>query len=392
MTTPPRADEGRAWWWVAPALFAAAWGGNHFTPLLVHYTETVGYSVAEVDLFFATYVFGLVPGFLFAGRLSDRYGRKLVLLVGVVIGVAGSGVLAAGADSALLLAGGRFVAGASVATAMVAATSWIKELSPVGARGARRAAVTMTLAFGLGAVLAGVLVQWAPYPNVLPYVVHVVLCLVALGPLSRTAERRPVSDSEPLLPGIRLGVLPRRRLLRVVLPAAPWVFAGPAAAMVVAPVLLADAAAGYAVLVSAGFTLATLGPGVLVQPLVPLIAQRTRGRQAVVSLAAFVAGVGLLELAVVLGSLTVGALSAAVFGVSYGVGMVAGLMEVQELAPPHALGLLTGVYYSLTYGGFFLPLALALAAGFLDYSALLLIVALVCAACLALVERELRRT
>ena len=53
----------------------------------------------------------------------------------------------------------------------------------------------------------------------------------------------------------------------------------------------------------------------------------------------------------------------------------------------HLAGL-TGVYYSLAYSGFLLPSLLAAALPVLDYPSSLLIVALICVACAALVARE----
>jgi len=110
-------------------VFALAYGGNQFSPLLLLYRQREGYSQVAVDLLFAAYIVGIIPGFLICGPLSDRFGRKPVLLAGAVLGVVGSAVLGLGAASLPLLAVGRLVSGASVAAAMVVGSSWIKELS-----------------------------------------------------------------------------------------------------------------------------------------------------------------------------------------------------------------------------------------------------------------------
>ena len=54
----------------------AAWGGNHFSPLLLMYRQVDGYTAVQVNLFFAFYILGLIPGFLVAGPFSDEQGRK----------------------------------------------------------------------------------------------------------------------------------------------------------------------------------------------------------------------------------------------------------------------------------------------------------------------------
>ncbi|WP_420754076.1 MFS transporter, partial [Rhodococcus sp. O3] len=84
-------------------MFAVAWGGNEFTPLLVMYRLDHGYSPVVVDVFLFAYVLGIVPALLLGGPLSDRLGRRPLMLPAPFVAAAGSIVLAFGADSALLL-------------------------------------------------------------------------------------------------------------------------------------------------------------------------------------------------------------------------------------------------------------------------------------------------
>jgi hypothetical protein len=72
---------------------------------------------------------------------------------------------------------------------------------------------------------------------------------------------------------------------------------------------------------------------------------------------------------------------AIVMGVGYGISIVSGLIEVQRMAGPDDLAGMTGIYCSLTYVGFTLPVILASLAGVASYEALLAVVALVCLAC-----------
>ncbi|MGO3814853.1 MAG: MFS transporter, partial [Cellulosimicrobium funkei] len=89
----------RAWLAVAAVMFAVAWGGNEFTPLLVMYREVGHFSAVTVDALLAAYVLGIVPALLLGGPLSDRYGRRPLLLPAAPIALAGSLVLAAGESS-----------------------------------------------------------------------------------------------------------------------------------------------------------------------------------------------------------------------------------------------------------------------------------------------------
>ena len=56
------ADRARFGWpAVALAVFATAWGGNEFTPLLVMYRQITDMSPVVVDALLFAYVLGIVP-------------------------------------------------------------------------------------------------------------------------------------------------------------------------------------------------------------------------------------------------------------------------------------------------------------------------------------------
>jgi MFS family permease len=67
---------GRVWLAPAAAIFAVAWGGNEFTPLLVMYRQADGFSNQLANLLLGSYVLGIIPALLIAGPLSDRFGRR----------------------------------------------------------------------------------------------------------------------------------------------------------------------------------------------------------------------------------------------------------------------------------------------------------------------------
>ncbi|MBC3760340.1 MFS transporter [Quadrisphaera sp. RL12-1S] len=349
-----------------------------------------GYSAVVVDLFFGFYVVGLVPGFLLAGPLSDLVGRKRPTVVAVVLGMAASAVLAVGSGGVVLMCAGRFLAGLSVAAAMVVGTSWVKELSAEPfedgadpARRARRAALVLTAGFGLGAGVSGALAQWGPVPTVLPYAVQSTLALLSLVPLLRAPETRPAraraAGGRPspsgLLADLRVPPRARARFLGVVLPAAPWVFGAAALAYAVTPALVAGRTGGLAIATAALLCVVGLALGALVQPWVPRLGTLTGGRQLLVGLAAALVGALLTALVAASPSVPLALLAAAVLGLAYGVVLVAGLVEVQAMATSRDLGALTGWYYSATYLGFLLPEALSLAAGAAPAAVLLLGVA-----------------
>jgi len=62
-------------------LFMITIAVNLQVPLYTAYAEQAGYGRAATALVFAAYVFGLIPVLLFLGGISDRAGRKPILLV-----------------------------------------------------------------------------------------------------------------------------------------------------------------------------------------------------------------------------------------------------------------------------------------------------------------------
>jgi MFS family permease len=382
----------RAWWRIAPAVFALAYGGNHFSPLLLLYRQQEGYSQVEVDLLFAAYIVGIIPGFLIAGPLSDRFGRKPVLLVGVVLGVVASAILGLGAASVPALSIGRLVSGASVAAAMVVGSSWIKELSspPYPAvppsTAARRASLTLTAGFGLGPAVSGVIAQWGPAPTVLPYAIHVVVTVLCALPLLAAPETR---EAGPLDLRVPRGV--RGRFLGVVAPAAPWVFGCAGVAFAVVPAVLAaplgEGGIAYATLMA----VIALAFGAAVQPFAARIGAATGGRQLAVGLAAATVGVLGAALVAVLQQPLLGVPVAALLGTAYGICLVSGLTEVQRSARPDDLAGLTAVYYSVTYLGFTFPVVVAALTPLAPEPLPILLLAAACAACLGVVLRNARR-
>lgn len=395
-----RAPRVAYWFRAAPAVFVMAWGGNHFTPLLALYRDIGHYSVLSVDLFLGTYVLGLVPGLLISGPLSDRHGRKPLAIAGVTVGILASIVLAFGFHIEALMWAGRLLAGISVGVGMAVGTSWLKELSSKPwdltadpTAGARRPSLALTLGFGLGAGISGALAQWGPLPTLLPYLVHIVLSIVALVALSKAPETVKIqSTTASLASDLRVPLAGHKRFVRVILPAAPWIFATAGLAYAVIPMLeaprLGTMQLGYATLL----TVLTLGTGAAIQPFAARINKATGGR-------ALIVGMTVMLLAIVIAAINaqflnpvIGAVAAMMLGASYGITLVSGLVEIQKIATGRDLAGLTGVYYSLSYLGFLLPVALAGFANLAAYTVLLGVVAIGCLASIVFVAAGLRTT
>jgi hypothetical protein len=231
-----------------------------------------------------------------------------------------------------------------------------------------------------------------PAPTLLPYAVQVVLSAVALVPLLRVPETRaPDPAVRSLLGDLRLPRAARRRFLGIVAPMAPWVFSAAGLAYAVTPALVADRVGDDRIAFATLLTVVTRGAGAGTQPFTGRIAAVTRGRQVLVGLALAVAGTALCAVDAALRSPLLALAVGLLLGLSYGVCLVSGLVEVQRMAGPDDLAGLTGIYHSLTYVGFALPVLLALLTALTSYAVLLAAVALVCLGCGLTVARNLPR-
>lgn len=357
----------RGWKGAFAALFVCSWAGNQFSPLLLLYREHDGYTTVAVNAFLGVYVLGLVPSLVMAGGLSDRYGRRPVMTVATFAAVATSAVLALGEWGPIPLLIGRLLAGIAVGSAMAVGTSWLKELSshPHDLRadhgaGARRAAVAFALGSGGGALVAGLLAEWGPWPEVLPYVVHLAVAVPLLLLVPRIVETRTAAvGAEPWHRSLRIPALAHPRFGRVVLPCAPWIFGAAALSYGYLPVLLAGATRGFGIAYATALTVVALGVSAVVQPMAKRLDSTTSARGLLIACATLTVSVGVMALTVRFGSPWLGVAAAAVTGVGIGIALSCGLLEVQRIAGPDGLAGLTGVFYALAYLGFLTPTLMA---------------------------------
>lgn len=371
----PARELSRAWRPVGLAMLVIGWGGNQFTPLLMVYRAHGGFSQLDVDVFLGAYVVGLVPGLLIASRLSDRYGRRPLMLIGLAASFLGSALLALGDIAGYpALFAGRALSGIAVGIAMAVGTAWVTELSVPGA-GARRSAILLTTGFAAGPASAGLLAQWTAPALVWPYVLHLALCLPAIWlVVTGSVETRREHTRR-----VRLRV--HRRFLHVVLPMAPWIFGSAGVAYAIIPQVVDASLGRWALLFTAALTVATLVTGVLVQPIARRLDDLSTARAVVVSMGLMTLGMALAALTAVVRRPWLAVPVALVLGAAYGIAVVSGLLEVQRMASPEELSGLTGVYYALAYVGFLLPAVLAFLGHWFALPAMLTGVALTCLAC-----------
>jgi MFS family permease len=404
VTTSAAPGNARDWQRVGWLLFASGWGANHFAPLLLVYRDRLGLDARALALLFGMYALGLVPGLLLAGPLSDRRGRRTVVLPSAMVAVVASAVLGAFGDRFWALLIGRLLYGLGAGGVMSAGATWLLELSAQqtarsGAAGsgsaardktvgigARRATIALSCGFGFGPLFSGVLAEYAPAPTVLPFAAHAILLgslLVIARGAPETVERTAGAATRPLL-RIELDRVGWRRFLRGVAPMAPFVFALPTIPTASLPGMLGGALGRAPIAYIGVLCVMTLFAGVGAQPLTRRLAPAFAAR-----LGLFVGAAG-----VAIGAITVATQTpvlllavAPIMGAAYGVCMTAGLQTVQRLALPEARGGITGLYYVLTYIGFASPWLLAVAARITAPAAALAVTAAVTAAVALMLPR-----
>ncbi|ANE03048.1 MFS transporter [Corynebacterium crudilactis] len=392
--------QHKVWLTVALSIFTVAWGGNEFTPLLVFYRGEGFFSDLFIDMLLVFYAIGVAVGLLAAGPLSDRYGRRAVMLPAPLLAMLGSTLIATGEEMAPLIGLGRVFSGIAVGMVMTAGGAWIKELATPRfepgvkpSAGAKRASMSLTGGFALGPAVAGVMAQWLPLPGQLAYIVHIVLTLVLLPLLFTAPETRQSAHlktkgsfwADVLVPS---ALSPR--FLFVVAPVGPWVFGAAFTAYAILPTLLRDMVAAP-IAYSALIALITLGTGFGIQQFGPQIMGTSKTRGPILAMVATVVGM--------VGAVIVSlhphpwwALLVCMFlGLSYGLCMFIGLAETQNIAPPVDMAGLTGIFYCLAYSGMVFPAIMTWLNQWLSYPIMLGFGAAMATLCLLIVSFSTRK-
>jgi len=339
-------------------LFAVAAGTNVPAPLLLVYRDTLDLGPDVLTAVFGVYAAGLMPALFLAGPLSDRLGRRRVVLPLIVLSALTSLLLVAAASSLPLLFAGRFLQGAVSGAVFTVGSAWVAELSAAAGSGAagRRAAVAMTAGFSLGPLTAGILAEYLAWPTTLPYLVHIVLVGAGLIAALRLPETVQLGAEHAQSRGPLIQPQDRTILLTVLAPLAVCVYAFPSVVIAAVPLLVETSAPP--VLLTGVLAGITLGAGALAAPL-----QRRIGTwSATVGVGSGAVGYLLSTLGAGSGSPPILLLAALLLGAGGGLAFAAGLGLTARLAQPARRGALSAVFLACAYLGFAAPFVTAVVA------------------------------
>jgi DHA1 family multidrug resistance protein-like MFS transporter len=140
------------------ALFIAIAGVAMVSPLLPVFAQDMGASGIWLGLAFSGFALSQIPLMLYVGRLSDRYGKRLFLWLGLLVyAIAAAGYFWSPGYQHLVIF--RVVSGVGAALVIPTAYAYIGELAPPGREGRYMGLFNIALiaGFGIGPLAGGII-------------------------------------------------------------------------------------------------------------------------------------------------------------------------------------------------------------------------------------------
>lgn len=339
--------------WLALILFAV--GTSLITPLIPIYKERLGFGDTVVTLFLVCYVVALVPSMLTLGQLSDRMGRKGVLIGALVaLGIAQAFLATEPPLAGLLIA--RGLQGLATGAFFGTCTAFLVDAAPASERAwvSMLASISVRGGLGLGPGLGGVFAEYLPFPLRTPFLVHLVAIGVAITIIATLPETVTDRTFRPLT--LKLGVPAEDRAVfwRVLVPSGMLfsLFDGVCLSLIPVFEVRELGVTNYVLIGASGFLVLVSGAlsQVVFRTLAPTPAIVWGLAVASCAFVGVVVGAPLRSPTLVLSSV-------AVTGAACGLVFKGGVDLCTRIAPPADRGKLISSYYVACYlGGFSVPL------------------------------------
>ncbi len=330
---------------VAICLFVTTLAINLEVPLYADYAQAAGFGSGLTALAFAAYVAGLLPVLILLGGISDRVGRKPVLLVGLTATLTAT-ILMIISPTVYTLFITRLLQGIGIGLSVGTGTAFLAELigGPDGAtKGAEYAAFTTSIGFGGGALFTTFVLLFHSALVPVSYWVVASLTVISIGLVAGLPNYRLSPTASPLRPPF----YPPGSLFLGLAIAVGWAVCG-----LVIAVLPTQLAHFHLAIWSGPALFLVNATGEVCQPIVRKLDAR---RALQIGFGLLPVGCGLLVLGVWTGIIWLVFLGASVSGAScYGFTYLGGLAEIARLAGLQRARAVSG-YFLFAYLGFGIP-------------------------------------
>jgi MFS family permease len=326
------------------ALFVAFLGSNVPAPLYELYGIRFGASTFAMTVVFAVYPLALVATLIGFARLPDVLGRRPVMALGV--GAAGLGsIVFALANGVPALVAGRLCSAVAIGVISAAAAPALVELDPAQDR--RRAALVATFAASLACGVApfgsGLLAVLTGAPFVIPYMLHVALCIGSIALLPLVPETRPTLARRGRAPRLS-GPALRAFVGATFTSGITWWLASLFVSIL--PAFVGALLGVHSPAVQGGLALIVFVVSPLAQTFGRAISDRAAARAGLLGT--------VLALAALLGAVPAHspallAAGSVIAGVAHGLGFLGAQSLVNRVSPPAARARLAATFYAVTY-------------------------------------------
>lgn len=346
---------------VASAIAVALAASGVPSPLYADYQQAWSFSPVHITLVYATYAAGVIVALLLFGGISDRLGRKGVLLFSLA-GLAVSMVLFASSVDLGGLYAARALQGIFTGVLTAAASASLAEVHPrrdLGAASVTNSATT-SLAIAAGALFSGAVAESEFNAFQLPYLTIAVLCLL-VGAAVVLFVPETVSTSRIRISQVvrvqRLSIpkgMTKEFVLAAACVTAAWSVGGLYLAL---GGTIAKSLLGIDNRLVTGLVIfAVQGFGALVQIVWTRVLRiRSAHTAAVVACVALATGIMVTAGGAGMGSAGVFFAGALLSGVGFGLAFMAGTRIVSDAAPDTRRGEVLAAYFVVAYAAISLP-------------------------------------
>ena len=197
----PRLSRRAGFWAIAFSFLAVTAFSTAPSALYGVYERQLGLPLIAITIVYAVYAAGVTASLLFAGHVSDWYGRRAVLIPALVLAAVAAVVFVSWQSLAGLLVA-RVMTGLALGATVATATAYIADLD-AGPDGAvtRRAEIAAIVAnvggLAIGPLVSGLLVRYVSGGVTLPFAVLLAGLVTAIVAVALTPEGRPAAHPLP---------------------------------------------------------------------------------------------------------------------------------------------------------------------------------------------------